>query len=380
MLLISLVASLLCFLVCSNAMSHKKRSAFGASLLCAFIAFFGPMFLGMISLPTLAIAVVLFFMMHFWSHAPWSVRSFRYGSILAFFLIYGGCSFQAYRELSDLKREYAVVQLHERLPKKNSTSENVELSERARAQLNDLEEKFADATRDGYQIRRVQQEVQSLHENALLAFTMSPSFGVARMSTTFSILQRNSYKPDTRTMQQGTLLSWTGLSISEVDALPESSFQSFERWLTASIMKFVPFWSLGVALESNRIAGFHSHGMEDYSKVPEKSHSLVLDYAKYQVNRLDLISLLLHEKPVAYVSDTLPNMANLSKLRTRPLNPFEAVGLLRLEAGESIYVKEYQEHTLVLGALRNAKQCQACHEGERGKLLGAFSYDLVRTK
>ena len=32
----------------------------------------------------------------------------------------------------------------------------------------------------------------------------------------------------------------------------------------------------------------------------------------------------------------------------------------------------------MLGAIRAVKQCQECHEVKRGKLLGAFSYELFR--
>ncbi len=32
----------------------------------------------------------------------------------------------------------------------------------------------------------------------------------------------------------------------------------------------------------------------------------------------------------------------------------------------------------MLGALRAARQCTKCHQVERGELLGAFSYNLVR--
>jgi hypothetical protein len=33
---------------------------------------------------------------------------------------------------------------------------------------------------------------------------------------------------------------------------------------------------------------------------------------------------------------------------------------------------------LMVGAIRAAKQCTSCHAVERGDLLGAFSYELLR--
>ncbi len=97
----------------------------------------------------------------------------------------------------------------------------------------------------------------------------------------------------------------------------------------------------------------------------------------YTLRRLDLISLLLHESPVAYVTESLPSMEKVKELPTRPLDAFEAVGLLKLRAGEDLYAREHLGHTRLVGALRNAKQCMACHDGAYGDLLGAFSYDLV---
>ena len=47
-------------------------------------------------------------------------------------------------------------------------------------------------------------------------------------------------------------------------------------------------------------------------------------------------------------------------------------GLATLRKGEDLYVREDR----MLGSIRSTKQCIACHGGERGVLLGAFSYTL----
>jgi len=46
--------------------------------------------------------------------------------------------------------------------------------------------------------------------------------------------------------------------------------------------------------------------------------------------------------------------------------------LATLRKGEDLYVREDR----MLGSIRSTKQCIACHGGERGVLLGAFSYTL----
>ena len=63
---------------------------------------------------------------------------------------------------------------------------------------------------------------------------------------------------------------------------------------------------------------------------------------------------------------------------TRPLDGFEASSLEKLRRGEYLLVAEAPEGVRMLGAIRSVKQCTNCHGGERGDLLGAFSYTLRR--
>jgi hypothetical protein len=86
----------------------------------------------------------------------------------------------------------------------------------------------------------------------------------------------------------------------------------------------------------------------------------------------------LHEKPVAYVSEHLPRMEELRPAPTRPLNAFESEGLSVLQLGEDLFVRDQGSERRMLGALRAARPCLSCHEGERGALLGAFSYRLTQ--
>ena len=60
-----------------------------------------------------------------------------------------------------------------------------------------------------------------------------------------------------------------------------------------------------------RVAGFLPHR---FSKVPEAT--------TWQVQRIELVGLLKHPEPVAYLSDRLPAMAELRDAPTRPLDAF----------------------------------------------------------
>ena len=71
-------------------------------------------------------------------------------------------------------------------------------------------------------------------------------------------------------------------------------------------------------------------------------------------------------------------MDELREAPTRPLDRFEASSLDKLRQGEDLIVGRSPRQLRMLGAIRSLKQCVACHGGERGDLLGAFSYRLGR--
>ena len=72
-------------------------------------------------------------------------------------------------------------------------------------------------------------------------------------------------------------------------------------------------------------------------------------------------------------------MDDLDDAETRDLTDFEADSLATLRTGESLVARAKANHLEMFGALRAAKQCQQCHQVQRGELLGAFSYELHRS-
>jgi hypothetical protein len=96
----------------------------------------------------------------------------------------------------------------------------------------------------------------------------------------------------------------------------------------------------------------------------------------WRIQSLDLVSLLKHKEPAAYVSKNLPRMQELRHAPTRPLNAFESSALKSLRQGQDIEVESAANRIFMLGAIRAGKPCLECHAGTRGKLLGAFSYVL----
>jgi hypothetical protein len=60
-----------------------------------------------------------------------------------------------------------------------------------------------------------------------------------------------------------------------------------------------------------------------------------------------------------------------------PLNDFEKQALPQLASQTDIVVDARPTKIKMLGAIRAGKTCLKCHSGERGKLLGAFSYEIA---
>ncbi len=100
----------------------------------------------------------------------------------------------------------------------------------------------------------------------------------------------------------------------------------------------------------------------------------------WQTRRMNLVSLLKSPQPAVYESENVPAMQELVNAKTRPLDKFEAGALKRLRDGEELVTASQTNRILMLGSVRATKRCLECHSVQRGELLGAFSYELIRVK
>jgi hypothetical protein len=103
---------------------------------------------------------------------------------------------------------------------------------------------------------------------------------------------------------------------------------------------------------------------------------------RWAVRKVELLGLLMHEAPVVYLNpdNRLPTMADVKDAKTRPLEEFEALALKDLAKGkDAVYVAASTNQVRMVGAIRMAEACTKCHDGKQGDLLGALTYDLVRT-
>jgi hypothetical protein len=138
--------------------------------------------------------------------------------------------------------------------------------------------------------------------------------------------------------------------------------------------------SLGYVKSPKTVAGFDPHKFR-YAPMLGDQRLLKHDPGqkeKWVLKRLELVSLLKHDQPVAYVSDELPKMENLKNAPTRGLDGFETVALKRLQAGEDVVTDATLNRIRMVGALRANKGCLECHTAQRGQLLGVFSYEILR--
>jgi hypothetical protein len=132
--------------------------------------------------------------------------------------------------------------------------------------------------------------------------------------------------------------------------------------------------SFGYFRDRNHVAGFVPHAFLD--GVP---HLGTRDRGQGQwlTLRVELVSILKHDRPMVYVSEHLPNMNELREAPVRELDPFERQALTALLAGDDI-VSDYDAGGIrAVGSLRAASQCLECHQVKRGALLGAFSYEFL---
>ena len=98
----------------------------------------------------------------------------------------------------------------------------------------------------------------------------------------------------------------------------------------------------------------------------------------WRLAAVELIGLVRFDEPVAYTSAELPRMGEDVPHHTRTLTEFERSALPRLAAGEWVVAGREDESLRAVGALPAARDCAACHGVEKGRLLGALSYEFVR--
>lgn len=219
--------------------------------------------------------------------------------------------------------------------------------------------------------------LQVLHANATAMFEESPGFGISRMRR--GGLQDIYDAEPIRLARPISLpqlpVSGFGIPVTAEDSLlgtiGTSISPSLKNVVADSIDDFANPLAFGYIRDRGYVSGFLAHRFTKYPEMPAAGPDEM-----WRVESLDLVSLLKHDGPVAYISKNLPRMDELRGAPTRPLDEFEVQQLTALQRGEPFVAVRAPRRLRMLGALRAHEGCLTCHTANKGDLLGAFSYDF----
>jgi hypothetical protein len=236
--------------------------------------------------------------------------------------------------------------------------------------------------------------LQKLHSREVAYFISRPGNGLSRMGRLpgRDLLEYSEPPPlpvmaESNDSGSGQSADTLRLEDRPVGSIP--SADELENFHRAGQIAFADPWTLGDVKSRDQVAGFISHGFtympvvgDPWNQYPHAYDPSAEREAKHSsdwtIIRLELVSLLKFDSPAVYVTGFLPRMKDLADAPTRPLTAFEQQSLESLRAGEDLVTVVDTNDIQMLGSLRAVKQCLGCHSGERGRLLGAFSYRLRR--
>jgi hypothetical protein len=267
------------------------------------------------------------------------------------------------RELAALKASYPFEPLTERLAFEDESqsarptqTQPIGLTPAIATKLDEQDERL----RPRHFGRAV--ALQQLHENTATQFARAAGFGFMRMPS----VRAQYVRLDPRT----PLKLPAPVSVASLN--PTNAL--LEPLHVSAVYNFVEPNRMAYARNRDEVSGFESHGLSTLERYDCCNTSHQPDW---QITRLELVSLMRHTEPRVYVAASLPEMDKLADVPNRPLNKFEQSALPQLAVQQDVVVNQLPDRIEMLGALRAGETCLECHHGDRGKLLGAFSYELV---
>jgi hypothetical protein len=267
-------------------------------------------------------------------------------------------------EYDALRDKYPVESMADRVPEPLPAYHAERMGENATTRLDELDTEFEVAGRDSTNMRDLM--LGRLHRNTLNGFVNSPGFGVARM-----FVPEEKYL---RVRREGGEQVQPGHRSGSDVCIKPATVQSWPGGLMkmhdSNVIEFVNPKGFGLIDSRRKVTGFAGHG---FAKLPESNE-------KWAIATVELMGLLIHPDPAVYISARLPAMDELKEAPTRKPDEFEAAALELIKKGDDLVTAETQDGSRMrmLGSIRNGRTCQKCHGGDRGDLLGAFSYILSK--
>jgi hypothetical protein len=313
------------------------------------------------------------------------------GGIQLGFVQLGGTFVPAPVSLADaeLRMHYPLESLAEQLDYEPAALKRLadegpapQLPATARKRLAVLEERFAAQMPAKRTLR-----LMKLHTDQVFRFVQSPGFGGQRLGTPqfqgspyLTPAQSTGLKPEDLELPGGAPIAFASVrdtTLKSGDDAPNPPKP--DRLMALHINGLFDFFDpagFGYVMDRDHVAGFEPHQFRHMPEMPPEKGAARME--KWAVVRLELVSLLKHDRPVVYAADVLPNMTDAYRPETRELTAFEEKALKTLRKGDDLATESVGDRIRVLGSLRATKQCMDCHQVERGFLLGAFSWELQR--
>ncbi len=299
----------------------------------------------------------------------WTFRPFIVAAAGSSFLIYALFCFSAFREIEgyrELRERMTMELVSERIPPVKKSTKPTVLPSDTNARLDLFEVKLQGET-DSSNAGLRNGSLEILHWKNAETFVNSSGFGVYRMTALRPQPERIDL-PMSPPIPQPAPLSESDRAFSLVGEQPADGLRpGLSTFHLGSLLGFVNVRGFGLLTEEKRLFGFQPH---HFRKLPDND--------EWQVRSLELVGLIVHDEPRVYETKELPRMDKIRDIPTRSLDAFEAAGLESFKAGEDLYARTAPLGVRMLGAIRSVEQCLKCHGGERGDLLGAFSYSLQK--
>jgi hypothetical protein len=284
-------------------------------------------------------------------------------ALVSVVLVYGYLGFARWHKIEDWKNKYPMESMVNRVPEPRPQYRNQQLNLSAKGSTGQVEDRMKNELRNvnGYALKE-------LHDHTVSTFVNSPGFGVTRLSGMTEYQLEHGYEEPPVLPQGGWRSPLLELPPDDQGVPTDYLKEKLNTWHIDNLLLFMRAGSFGYARNRREVAGFRSH---EFAEAPSKPQP-------WKMRTVELVGLLIHDKPVVYLSANLPRMSELRTGPYRSIDKFEERGLTELLRGEDYYVREIDGVCYMLGAIRAVKQCQECHGCERGDLLGAFSYALDR--
>jgi hypothetical protein len=321
------------------------------------------------------------------------VRTLMIGAAAAMFLVHGYSWYSTNSELAELhelRREDPITSLEQRLRYETASPHEVGISNGENVANIKLDSDVASRLEFGIETPRNnwrEHSLSALHDRAREDFIRARGFGVSRM---IRIRRERVVLPEAEPIPlpppRITPQYESGEKLSDGPLAADSKDESDRVFKTLLALHddgqrdFLDARRFGYVESRVHVVGFESHQFtrKPTGHMDDSPQEWMFMQQEWQITKLQLVSLLKHKTPQVYESKNLPRMDELSDAGTRPLDDFEAASLSQLETQKDLVVESATNRIRMLGSLRAGTTCLKCHQVPRGKLLGAFSYQLDR--